>query len=141
VFTVSDPTDLQIIKELNHNCRIKVTQLAQLVHLTPPAVAARIQRLEDAGIIKRYTIEVDLEKMGFMRQVFIQVAVAAQQQSAYRELIQAYRQDIRHHYQTTGDFTHLIEGAFPDQHRLSQFLQALSMVATYRVIDAIDELF
>lgn len=76
---MSDPTDLQIIKELNHNCRIKVTQLAQLVHLTPPAVAARIQRLEDAGIIKRYTIEVDLEKMGFMRQVFIQVAVASQQ--------------------------------------------------------------
>lgn len=135
-----DEIDMAIIKELNRDSRIKVSQLARLVHLTAPAVSARIQRLEDTGVITRYTIEVDLDKVGFPRQVFIQVAVQARQHAAYLALVKRYHNDIRHHYRTTGKFVYLIEGAFPDRHVLNDFLLSLGKLATYQVIDVIDDI-
>jgi Lrp/AsnC family leucine-responsive transcriptional regulator len=140
VFTIPDEIDMAIIKALNRDSRIKTSHLAKLVHLTAPAVAARIQRLTDTGVITRYTVEVDLDKLGFPRQVFIQVAVQEQQHAAYLKLVHHYHNDIRHHYRTTGQFAYMIEGAFPDRHDLSDFLQALSKLATYQVIDVIDDI-
>ncbi|UIF28963.1 Lrp/AsnC family transcriptional regulator [Levilactobacillus brevis] len=136
-----DQTDLQILKELTHNCRIKVNHLAQRVHLTAPAVTARINRLEDTGVIKHYTIEVDTEKLGYDRQIFIRAAVKnASQRTAYRQLIKTYRNAIRHHYRVSGDMPYLIEGAFHSRRDLNDFLLALGDVATYKVLDVIDEL-
>ncbi|NLR10754.1 MULTISPECIES: Lrp/AsnC family transcriptional regulator [Lactobacillaceae] len=136
-----DQTDLQILKALTHNCRLKVSHLAQRVHLTAPAVTARINRLEDTGVIKRYTIEVDTEKLGYDRQIFIRAAVKdATQRPVYRQLIKDYRNDIRHHYRVSGDMPYLIEGAFHSRGDLNDFLLALGEVATYKVIDVIDEL-
>lgn len=52
-----DSTDIEILKELNKNSRIKISHLAKLIHLTPPAVSERIEKLEDSGIIEQYRIE------------------------------------------------------------------------------------
>lgn len=136
-----DQTDAQILKELTKNCRIKVNHLAQRVHLTAPAVTARINRLEDTGVIKRYTIEVDTEKLGYDRQIFIRAAMKdAQQRAEYSDLIKRHRNAIRHHYRVTGDMPYLIEGAFHSRTELNDFLLELGEVATYKVIDVIDQL-
>ncbi|MCT4487673.1 Lrp/AsnC family transcriptional regulator [Levilactobacillus parabrevis] len=136
-----DQTDTQILKELTKNCRIKINHLAQHVHLTAPAVTARIKRLEDTGIIKRYTIEVDTEKLGYDRQIFIRAAMKdAQQRAEYSALIKRYRNAIRHHYRVTGDMPYLIEGAFHSRAELNDFLLELGTVATYKVSDVIDQL-
>lgn len=138
---MTDPTDLAILKALNQNCRLKVSHLAKQVHLTAPAVAARIDRLETDGVIKHYTIETDLTKMGYQRQVYIQVGLKQRQHSAYLAFIQANRNAIRHHYRTTGEMNYLIKGAFFDSQALDAFLQTLSQLATYRVIDIVAEAF
>jgi len=136
-----DQTDAQILKELAKNCRIKINHLAQRVHLTAPAVTARINHLEYIGIIKRYTIEVDTEKLGYDRQIFIRAAMKdAKQQNEYNTLIKHYRNAIRHHYRVTGDMPYLIEGAFHSRAELNNFLLELGEVATYKVIDVIDQL-
>ncbi|WP_204120415.1 MULTISPECIES: Lrp/AsnC family transcriptional regulator [Levilactobacillus] len=135
-----DEIDIAIIKALNQDSRVKVSHLAQIVHLTAPAVAARIQRLEDAKIISKYTIEVDLDKLGLPRQVFIQVAVQATQQAAYLAFVKRHHNTFRHHYRTTGKFDYLLEGAFPTRHVLTDFLLELGKFATYEVIDVIDDI-
>jgi Lrp/AsnC family leucine-responsive transcriptional regulator len=136
-----DPTDIEILKILNRNCRIKLNHLAKEVHLTPPAVAARVERLEATGVIRKYTIEANLAEMGFQRQVFIQAGLKANQKKAYLALIKRYRNTIRHHYRTTGEMNALIEAAFFTAADLDDFLQQLSVVATYRVIDVVAEAF
>lgn len=136
-----DTTDIAILKALNHNSRIKISHLAQQVHLTAPAVTARIANLEQRGAIKNYTIEAGLAEMGYDRQVFIQVKLLATKQSAYSRFINANRNTLRHHYQTTGDLNYLIEGAFTTRATLKQFLDQLSHFATYRVIDILAEEF
>jgi len=136
-----DPTDMAILKALNQNCRIKVNHLAELVHLTAPAVAARIANLEATGVIKNYTIETDLTQIGYPLQVFIQVKLLAAKQTAYLTFIREHRNDIRHHYQTTGEMNYLIESAFTSREKLKTFLDALSKFASYRVIDVLAEQF
>jgi len=134
---MTDSTDIKILRLLNSNSRMKINHLAEKVHLTSPAVAARIENMEAAGIIRNYTIDVDLVKLGVSRQVFIQAAFKANQREAYMKLIKRHRRDIRHHYRTTGELNTLIEAGFLTAADLDEFLQQLSKVATYKVIDVV----
>ena len=43
-----DQVDLQIIRLLEENSRLKWKEIGDIVHLTGQAVAARIQKLEDS---------------------------------------------------------------------------------------------
>lgn len=65
----------------------------------------------------------------------------AAKQTAYLTFIHEHRNDIRHHYQTTGEMNYLIEGAFTSHEKLKTFLDALSKFASYRVIDVLAEQF
>lgn len=135
-----DSTDLNILKELNKNSRIKTSHLAQKIHLTPPAISERIRKLEETGVIERYRIEVNLEQMGFSRQIFIEVTMNTPNSDMYLQFIHRYRNSILHHYKITGDSNYLIEGAFYTKADLNKFLNELDRLATYRISDVIDEL-
>ena len=54
-----DKTDRRIIYELDRNCRIPETRLAQLVGKSKEAVRYRIRKLREESIIKGFTIFVD----------------------------------------------------------------------------------
>lgn len=54
-----DHIDEQIIKLLHENARIPLKTIASQVFLSSPAVSARIERLEQAGIITGYTAKVN----------------------------------------------------------------------------------
>ncbi|MFD1471938.1 Lrp/AsnC family transcriptional regulator [Companilactobacillus mishanensis] len=135
-----DDTDIEILKHLNRNSRIKNKRLAELVHLTAPAVAARIDNLVESGVIKKYTLEVDTSKLDFDRQVFIQVAITNFNHEDYLKFIKTKRNLIRHHYKTSGDMNYLIECSFHTTNDLNDFLDNLDKYANYRVIDIISQL-
>lgn len=59
-----DPTGWQILRLLQEDARLSYNELGRRVGLTPPAVAERVRRLEDAGIIAGYHAEVRAEKIG-----------------------------------------------------------------------------
>jgi len=67
-----DEKDRRILKELALNSRISSVALAEKVSLTAPAVAQRINQLERSGFITRYSIFVDITKLGlFQYSVFV----------------------------------------------------------------------
>ncbi|MRA76224.1 winged helix-turn-helix transcriptional regulator, partial [Bacillus thuringiensis] len=51
-----DNTDKRILDELSKNSRFTMKELGEKVHLTGPAVSARVAKLEDQGVIEGYTI-------------------------------------------------------------------------------------
>ena len=51
-----DELDRKIIRLLAKNARIPVTDIAQEINLTSPAVSSRIRKLEQDGIIGGYTV-------------------------------------------------------------------------------------
>ncbi len=50
-----DNIDVKIIKLLQHNARITVSEISSEVNLSIPAVSERLKKLEGTGAIKQYT--------------------------------------------------------------------------------------
>ncbi|MCL6443116.1 MAG: Lrp/AsnC family transcriptional regulator [Alicyclobacillus sp.] len=62
---IMDDISWQILGYLQQNARLSYRELAQKVNLSAPAVAERVRKLEDAGIITGYRAIVDVKKIGF----------------------------------------------------------------------------
>lgn len=54
-----DETDLEILKLLAEDARRPFTAIGEAVGLSGPAVSDRIERLKEAGVIERFTVDVD----------------------------------------------------------------------------------
>ncbi len=59
-----DPIDAKILAALAGDARVSNASLARSVGLSPPSVAERIKRLEENGVIGRYTIAIDPKALG-----------------------------------------------------------------------------
>jgi DNA-binding Lrp family transcriptional regulator len=68
-----DEIDIEILRLLSHDARRSYTDIAAEVDLSGPAVADRIERLQDAGVINRFTVEIDRTQLGAGAQIFVQV--------------------------------------------------------------------
>lgn len=60
-----DEIDQEILQLLISNSRMSVKEISKRVLLSEPSVKNRIDKLVDKGVIKSYTIQVDLKKMGW----------------------------------------------------------------------------
>ncbi len=69
-----DDVGRRILHELQENPRVGYTELGRRVGLTAPAVAERVHRLEEAGIIAGYRVELNTEKLGLPIIAFIRLA-------------------------------------------------------------------
>lgn len=59
-----DAVDVRLLLELQHDARLSFRQLGHRVSLSPPAVADRVRRLEDRGVITGYRAVVDHAALG-----------------------------------------------------------------------------
>ncbi len=62
-----DATGWQIIQALQKNARLSYHELGRRVGLTAPAVAERVRKLEEAGIIMGYMARINPAKGGTIR--------------------------------------------------------------------------
>lgn len=60
-----DETGWHILQALQENARLSFSELGQRVGLSSPAVAERVRRMEDAGIIKGYHAEINTARVGY----------------------------------------------------------------------------
>jgi Lrp/AsnC family leucine-responsive transcriptional regulator len=59
-----DDMDWALLREFQDDARLSYSELSRRVHLSPPAVAERVRRMETAGVITGYHAHVDLAKVG-----------------------------------------------------------------------------
>jgi Lrp/AsnC family leucine-responsive transcriptional regulator len=59
-----DRVSQQLLRELDQNARTSYSELGRRVGLSAPAVAERVRRLEEAGVITGYRAELDLARIG-----------------------------------------------------------------------------
>ncbi|GAB3415589.1 Lrp/AsnC family transcriptional regulator [Flindersiella endophytica] len=60
-----DEIDLRILGELQLNARVSVAELSRRVGLSAPAIAERVRRMEESGVITGYHAEISPEAVGF----------------------------------------------------------------------------
>ncbi|RMG37818.1 MAG: Lrp/AsnC family transcriptional regulator [Methanobacteriota archaeon] len=70
-----DELDTMIIQQLMQDSRIQYRKLVELTGKSLGTVSNRIQRLQDLGIIKHWTVLVDPEKIGFDLTVLINIQI------------------------------------------------------------------
>ena len=67
----TDATDLRILAELVRNGKASFVDIGKKMNLHPNVIAYRINKMEQMGIIREYTVVLDLEKLGVSEQVYV----------------------------------------------------------------------
>ena len=70
-----DAYDRKILALLQENARMSLSEIGRQIHLSSPAVGERVKRLEEANIIEGYAARVNLRKLGYSFEAFINVVV------------------------------------------------------------------
>jgi len=73
--TELDAIDRRILNVLQADGRISNLDLAQKVHLSPPACSERVKRLRDRGVIVGYTALVDPAEVGLPLLIVMEVSL------------------------------------------------------------------
>ncbi|MGB3336475.1 MAG: Lrp/AsnC family transcriptional regulator [Devosia sp.] len=68
-----DEIDRRIIEALFRDARLSIKELAQRVALSSPSVSERLKRLEERGVIKGFTLELDARAMGYPLQAMVRI--------------------------------------------------------------------
>jgi Lrp/AsnC family transcriptional regulator, leucine-responsive regulatory protein len=68
-----DQTDWRIVAELQRDGRLSYNQLGRLVNMSSPAVAERVRRLEESGVIAGYQARIDPARAGLPLTAFVQL--------------------------------------------------------------------
>jgi Lrp/AsnC family transcriptional regulator, leucine-responsive regulatory protein len=97
-----DHIDWRILEELQRDARLSSAELGRRVHLSAPAVAARVGRLEDARVITGYRAELSLAALGLDVMAFVRVRSDS---GAHRALLAALadRREVLECHHVTGE--------------------------------------
>ena len=119
-----DNRDWRLLEELQGDGRLSFAELGRRVGLSPPAVAERMRRLETAGVIAGYRVELDFEKVGLPITAIVMLQVTSseyrRQQSKILKL-----PEIIECYHTTGQTCLIMKVAVSSVGHLDQFLGQL----------------
>ena len=97
-----DKTSWTILACLQENARVSFADIGREVGLSAPAVAERMNKLEEAGIIKGYRIEVDYEKTGYALKALIAVTTSSGKLQPFLNYIEK-RDEVLECHRVTGN--------------------------------------
>jgi Lrp/AsnC family transcriptional regulator, leucine-responsive regulatory protein len=98
-----DQTNLALIGELQANARLTLAELGRRVGLSAPAVAERMARLEEDGVITGYHAEVDPRALGYQLGALLRIRPAPRQIATVAELARDTPQVVECHRITGED--------------------------------------
>ena len=119
-----DAVDAQILNELTQDARIPNKVLAARVHLSESGCSARVRRLRDAGVIRGFHAELDLEQLGRPLQALISIRYRHRQ----RHRVEKFTHELTTLAQTlalfhvTGSADYVLHVAVADTDSLRQFV-------------------
>jgi Lrp/AsnC family transcriptional regulator, regulator for asnA, asnC and gidA len=102
-----DSTDLRILAELQKDANISVPKLSKKINVNPSVVYSRIKRLTKKQLIKRFTIEVNDDVLGFNVSAVIGLNIDSKvREQILEEMLRM--EGIRDIYEVTGRFDLLV---------------------------------
>lgn len=104
-----DPIDRKVLELLTNHGRITWAELGESVGLSPPAVAERVRRLEQRGVIRGYTALLDAQSLGLTLAAFIGVSLERPRyRRAFLEMVQSLP-EIQECHHVAGDHDYLLK--------------------------------
>jgi Lrp/AsnC family leucine-responsive transcriptional regulator len=127
-----DHTDMEIIRCLQGNARLQWKQIGEIVHLSGVAVANRIQRLEDMGVIEGYTIRINEKLLGNIYCIFVIVSMKDYQHTKFGEFIRE-RDEIKEAHRVSGEPCFILKVQVADHDQLSKLLDEILVCGHYKI--------
>jgi Lrp/AsnC family leucine-responsive transcriptional regulator len=120
-----DPTSWHILSLLQEDARLSYNELGRRVGLTPPAVAERVRRMEDAGVIAGYHADVRPDKIGLPLIAIIRINAAGGRCAAVAGLATTIPEIVECH-RITGNDSYIVKVAVADVAHLEALLDRLT---------------
>ncbi len=120
-----DEIDWEILRILQENARLPFAEVGRQVGLTAPAVAERVRKLEEAGVIRGYHADLDPGQVGLSMSVIVQLGLV---QTRCREVIEILRDlpEVLECYTVTGQDCLILRAVVPDMPSLQALHEILS---------------
>jgi Lrp/AsnC family leucine-responsive transcriptional regulator len=103
-----DDVGWQILAALQDNGRLSFAELGRRVHLSLPAVAERVKRMEETGVITGYHAAVSMDRLGLSIGAFIRISTS-QEGCARVTALAAERPEIRECHRVTGTDSYIMK--------------------------------
>ncbi len=68
-----DEADIAILKLLDSDSRMPMSELAKQVGMSAPSVSERVRKLEKEGIIRGFTIDADTRALGYQIRAMVRI--------------------------------------------------------------------
>ncbi|MDJ1176290.1 Lrp/AsnC family transcriptional regulator [Roseofilum capinflatum] len=120
-----DSTGWQILEILQVEARISFAELGRKVGLSAPAIAERVKRMEEAGIITAYQAQINPEKVGYPIAAIIALTTTPQQYPQILALIETLP-EVRSCHHVTGNASFFIEVIVSSMAHLEEIIDQLS---------------
>ncbi|MCX8084202.1 MAG: Lrp/AsnC family transcriptional regulator [Calditerrivibrio sp.] len=121
-----DDVDRKLLNLLINNARISYADMAKEVDLSSPSVIDRVKKLENAGIIKSYSANVNYKAIGYDILAFIGISLdSAQSISDFEKNISTFDDDIIECHHVTGDFTMIAKVITKNTDSLSNLIKKI----------------
>ena len=136
-----DAVDMDIIRTLQRNARLSVRELAAQIHRSPMPVSERLKRLESEGIIKAYTLQLDMGKLGHGFTVFCNVRLShinTEIHNAFAREVQSM-QEVAECYNVSGEFDYMLKVQVPDMESYRLFVT--ERLGKLSMLDSVQSVF
>jgi Lrp/AsnC family leucine-responsive transcriptional regulator len=113
-----------ILSALQQDARLSYADLGRRVGLSPSATAERMRRMEEDGIIRSYTVEIDREALGLPILAYVRMTCEGQRYQPFLKFVQTMP-EVRECHHVTGGEAFILQVATPSIAELERTIERL----------------
>jgi Lrp/AsnC family leucine-responsive transcriptional regulator len=98
-----DETGKKLLSALQENARLSFAELGRRIGLSPAATAERLRRLEEAGVVKGYRVEIDREALGLQILAIVRLSCDGAMYRPFLKAVPSLESIVECHHVAGGD--------------------------------------
>jgi Lrp/AsnC family transcriptional regulator, leucine-responsive regulatory protein len=121
-----DTVNIRILEELQRDPRVTMSELGRRVGMSSPAVTERVRRLEEAGVIRGYCLDLNPTALGLPIAAYVRIRPNPGQLPRIAELAQQIPEVVECH-RITGEDCFILKVYIPAIDQLDRLLDSFLM--------------
>ncbi len=118
-----DAVNIRVLEELQRDPRVTMSELGRRIGMSSPAVTERVRRLEEAGVIQGYRLELNPTALGLPVAAYIRIRPNSGQLPRIAELARQIPEVVECH-RVTGEDCFVLKVHIPAIDQLDRILDA-----------------
>jgi Lrp/AsnC family leucine-responsive transcriptional regulator len=118
-----DPVNIRVLEELQRDPRLTMSELGRRVGMSSPAVTERVRRMEEAGVIRGYSLDLNPVALGLPIAAYIRISPNPGQLPRVAELARQIPEVVECH-RITGEDCFILKVYIPAIDQLDRLLDS-----------------